>query len=205
MEFEDFKKYADKMVESITTKVNKEEKEFFDMIIKSYNSKCERIVKTNDFIYYNLKFIDDNDLKQGCDIKSEVLEPLRDILEENKDTNNAYLEEFKDYMSLKQELNQYKDKIEYYENFEINKTIDKIRLKNNKEIKELHQKLDQYKNNWEELRRELMKKAESVRTIKNMPGDNAKVVNPHIEVLEQEYNYFLNKMKELEEDKHDNN
>lgn len=65
--------------------------------------------KIIDFIYYNLKFVDDSDLKQGCDIKSEILEPLRDILEENKDTNNAYLEEFKDYMSLKQELDQYKN------------------------------------------------------------------------------------------------
>lgn len=120
MEFEDFKKYAGKMVENITTKVNKEEKEFFDMIIKSYNDKCESIVKINDFIYYNLKFIDDNDLKQGCDIKSEVLETLIDIIQENKDTNNAYLEEFKDYMSLKQELKKYKNIVD-----ELKKWIEK--------------------------------------------------------------------------------
>lgn len=183
MEFEDFKKYADKMVEDITTKVNKKEKEFFDMIIKSYNDKCERIVKTNDFIYYNLKFIDDNDLKQGCDIKSEVLEPLRDIIEENKDTNNAYLEEFKDYMSLKQELNQYKDKVEYYENFEINKTVDKIRLKHNKEIKELQQELDQYKNNWEELKK-------WVKDISKYSYDDNGA-----------FGDVLDKMKELEENK----
>jgi hypothetical protein len=74
-----------------------------NIILKSRNEKF------SDFIYYNLKFVDDSDLKQGCDIKSEILEPLRDILEENKDSNNAYLEEFKDYMSLKQELNQYKN------------------------------------------------------------------------------------------------
>ncbi len=67
--------------------------------------------------------------------------------------------------------------------------------------KNLKQELDQYKNNWEELKKELMKKAESASTIKNMLGDNAKVVNPHIDILEIEYNYFLNKMKELEEGK----
>jgi len=80
-----------------------------NIILKSRNEK------SSDFIYYNLKFVDDSDLKQGCDIKSEILEPLRDILEENKDSNNAYLEEFKDYMSLKQELGQYKNNWEELE------------------------------------------------------------------------------------------
>ena len=80
--------------------------EFIEKELNEYKSIIRKVI---DFVYYNLKFIDDNNLKQGCDIKSEILEPLKDILEENKDTNNAYLEEFKDYMSLKKQLDQYKN------------------------------------------------------------------------------------------------
>ena len=92
--------------------MNKTLYKFYDlenMTQEELNKLGLRRNKIIDFIYYNLKFVDDSDLKQGCDIKSEILEPLRDILEENKDSNNAYLEEFKDYMSLKKELDQYKN------------------------------------------------------------------------------------------------
>ena len=37
---------------------------------------------------------------------------------------------------LKKQLEEYKDKINWYENFEINKTIDKLRLKHNTQQKE---------------------------------------------------------------------
>ena len=37
---------------------------------------------------------------------------------------------------LKKQLKEYKDKINWYENFEINKTIDKLRLKHNTQQKE---------------------------------------------------------------------
>lgn len=52
-----------------------------------------------------------------------------------------------------------------------------------------------------ELEKELNKKIEAIKTIKDMLGENAKVVNPHIEILETEYNYFLDKLKELKENK----
>ena len=50
-----------------------------------------------------------------------------------------------------------------------------------------------------ELEKELNKKIEAIKTIKDMLGEEAKIVNPHIEVLETEYKYFLDKLKELKE------
>ena len=48
-----------------------------------------------------------------------------------------------------------------------------------------------------ELEQELIKKLEAVKTIKDMLGEGAYVVNPHIDLLEQEYNYFYKKLQEL--------
>ena len=42
----------------------------------------------------------------------------------------------KENQSLKEQLEENKDKINWYENFEINKTIDKLRLKHNNQQKE---------------------------------------------------------------------
>lgn len=46
---------------------------------------------------------------------------------------------------LKKQLEEYKDKINWYENFEINKTIDKLRLKHNVQQKEFIKFLE---DNW---------------------------------------------------------
>ena len=43
----------------------------------------------------------------------------------------------------------------------------------------------------------LQEKINGIKTIKGMLGKEATIVNPHIDVLEQEYNYFLNKLTEL--------
>ena len=48
-----------------------------------------------------------------------------------------------------------------------------------------------------EFEQELIKKIEAVKTIKDMLGEDAYIVNPHIDLLEQEYNYFYNKLQEL--------
>ena len=42
----------------------------------------------------------------------------------------------KENQELKKQLEEYKDKINWYENFEINKTIDKLRIKHNNQQKE---------------------------------------------------------------------
>ena len=50
-----------------------------------------------------------------------------------------------------------------------------------------------------ELEKELLNKIEAVKTLKDMLGENVYVINPHIDLLNQEYNYFLDKLKELKE------
>lgn len=50
-----------------------------------------------------------------------------------------------------------------------------------------------------ELEKDLNKKIEAIKTINDMLGEEAKIINPHIEVLETEYKYFLDKLKELKE------
>ena len=60
--------------------------------------------------------------------------------------------------------------------------------------------IDRLNNIIKELEKELNKKIEAIKTIKDMLGEEAKIVNPHIEVLEIEYKYFLDKLKELKEE-----
>ena len=50
-----------------------------------------------------------------------------------------------------------------------------------------------------ELEKELLRKLEAVKYLKDTLGDNVYVLNPHIDLLETEYNYFSNKLKELKE------
>ena len=52
-----------------------------------------------------------------------------------KGTTHCFDEEEHD--KLKKQVEEYKDKINWYENFEVNKTIDKLRLKHNTQQKEL--------------------------------------------------------------------
>ena len=51
-----------------------------------------------------------------------------------KGTTHCFDEEEHD--KLKKQLEEYKDKINWYENFKVNKTIDKLRLKHNTQQKE---------------------------------------------------------------------
>lgn len=51
-----------------------------------------------------------------------------------KGTTHCFDEEEHD--KLKKQVEEYKDKINWYENFEVNKTIDKLRLKHNVQQKE---------------------------------------------------------------------
>lgn len=51
-----------------------------------------------------------------------------------KGTTHCFDEE--DHEKLKKQVEEYKDKINWYENFEINKTIDKLRIKHNNQQKE---------------------------------------------------------------------
>ena len=67
-------------------------------------------------------------------------------------------------------------------------------------ITSLSQKLEKYKNIVDELEKELNTKINSVKTIKEMLGKDALIVNPHIDILNVEYKYFLDKLNELKGD-----
>ena len=51
-----------------------------------------------------------------------------------KGTTHCFDEE--EHEKLKKQVEEYKDKINWYENFEVNKTIDKLRIKHNNQQKE---------------------------------------------------------------------
>lgn len=53
----------------------------------------------------------------------------------------------KENQELKKQLEEYKDKINWYENFEVNKTIDKLRLKHNTQQKEF---INYLEDNWKQ-------------------------------------------------------
>ena len=71
----------------------------------------------------------------------EELENMYEISELEEQVNN--INKIRDYIinlqqenqSLKEQLEENKDKINWYENFEINKTIDKLRIKHNNQQK----------------------------------------------------------------------
>ena len=69
------------------------------------------------------------------------LNAIQFLLEENQElksqlagTTHCFDEE--EHEKLKKEVEEYKDKINWYENFEVNKTIDKLRIKHNNQQKE---------------------------------------------------------------------
>lgn len=84
----------------------------------------------------NEPFLLEDEQEKGYYIKDEEL--------------NEYTEQLEyQVKSLKEQLEEYKDKINWYENFEVNKTIDKLRLKHNTQqkgfIKWLEDIIDSYK------------------------------------------------------------
>lgn len=92
---------------------------------------------------FNISYFDSKELslKEHCDIYSNIKKELISIL--NKYDIKYVLAETevikdlsKENQELKKQLEENKDKINWYENFEINKTIDKLRIKHNNQQKE---------------------------------------------------------------------
>lgn len=86
---------------------------------------------------------------QGFDNK--IYCPLCYFKKENQELKKKYENAVVDYETtmaekneLKKQLEEYKDKINWYENFEVNKTIDKLRLKHNVQQKEFIKYLEDY-------------------------------------------------------------
>ena len=63
------------------------------------NKKYKEVIdKASNFIDYNTKYRNGADIYQFVDIESEILEPLKFILELDEENGNAYLKEFKDWL-----------------------------------------------------------------------------------------------------------
>lgn len=71
-----------------------------DMLgLKEENKKYKEVFdKANKLIYYNIKYRNGADIYQFVDIESEILEPLKYILEQDEENGNAYLKEFNDWL-----------------------------------------------------------------------------------------------------------
>lgn len=50
MEEKDFIQYVNIMMNSIRGKINDEENDFFDLVVKSFNEKCECVVKAIEIL-----------------------------------------------------------------------------------------------------------------------------------------------------------
>ena len=95
------------------------------------------------------------ELNEAC-LNQTDIDAIKCLLKQNKELKQKYLNAVADYETtmfekeqlnslvnscqeeirrLKKQLEEYKDKINWYENFEVNKTIDKLRLKHNTQQK----------------------------------------------------------------------
>ena len=63
---------------------------------KKYKEVIDKAIKLID---YNTKYRNGADIYQFVDIESEILEPLKFILELDEENGNAYLKEFKDWLN----------------------------------------------------------------------------------------------------------
>lgn len=96
------------------------------------------------------------ELNEAC-LNQTDIDAIKCLLKQNKELNQKYVNAVADYektmfekeqlnslvnscqeeiRQLKNQLEENKDKINWYENFEINKTIDKLRIKHNNQQKE---------------------------------------------------------------------
>lgn len=80
-----------------------------------------------------------------------------------------------------------KNNIKYIRN--ITDTVEHRLLKENKRLNNIIDEIEQI----------LSEKIEAVKYMKETLGENVYEVNPHIDILEKEYNYFSDKIKELKD------
>ena len=67
--------------------------------LQQENQKYKKVIdKAIKCIDYNTKYRNRADIYQFVDIESEILEPLKYILESDEKNGNAYLKEFNDWL-----------------------------------------------------------------------------------------------------------
>jgi len=105
-----------------------------DKIYQNFIDSKTRIKDLTDFDLYCINHCSDIEelLKENKELKKQLEvgeEQYNDLVKEK--------EELQEQLSSNTlQLEEYKDKINWYENFEVNKTIDKLRLKHNTQQKE---------------------------------------------------------------------
>ena len=73
----------------------REQNEQLEQENKKYKEVIGKAIKCID---YNTKYRNGADIYQFVDIESEILEPLKFILELDEENGNAYLKEFNDWL-----------------------------------------------------------------------------------------------------------
>ena len=111
------------------------EKEQLNSLVNSCQEEIRRLKKQLEYLrsgeYYNQLRFENEMLQQVVDtngVPSEVYDYI--------DCTHRNTELLEENQELKKQLEENKDKINWYENFEINKTIDKLRIKHNNQQKE---------------------------------------------------------------------
>ena len=78
--------------------INEEHKKLNGDLREENKEYKEVIAKAIKCIDYNIKYRNGADIYQFADIESEILEPLKFILELDEENGNAYLKEFNDWL-----------------------------------------------------------------------------------------------------------
>ena len=83
---------------TVDTKGLKKLEKYIDNLEQENKKYKEAIDKAIKCVYYNTKYRNSADIYQFVDIESEILEPLKFILELDEENGNAYLKEFNDWL-----------------------------------------------------------------------------------------------------------
>lgn len=85
-------------------RIHKQEEKIHDLellvgSLQQENQKYKEVIdKSIKCIDYNNRYRNGADIYQFVDIESEILEPLKDILEQDEENGNIYLKEFNDWL-----------------------------------------------------------------------------------------------------------
>ena len=140
------KKYLKKWREDNKEHIRKYKKEYaktHDSSFKKLQDKYKQLkenAENNDKVVDNVNWENQLLKKENQKLKEQNKKEFADYIKFKKEQYDEYLEKvnklIKEKQELKKQLEENKDKINWYENFEINKTIDKLRIKHNNQQKE---------------------------------------------------------------------
>lgn len=109
------------------------------LIIDTYLEQLEKENQELKEKYLNAVSDYETTMSEKNELKKQLEEEEQwriKIAKENDEAFRGRMILIEEKEKLKEQLEEYKDKINWYENFEVNKTIDKLRLKHNTQQKE---------------------------------------------------------------------